>query len=692
MKKTILLLTAVFVATGVFAQSSKKFVLFEHFTNTCCGPCASQNPYFQDNILAFNWGKIHHISYHPSWPCSDDPMYVPVASDVDQRVSYYGVTGVPSMHHGNEFDGGPASVSQTIIDDIADKGSYISMTVSEVDSGSTYRNVTVKITTEDASVTSGDLRLRVAVVEKEISYSSAPGSNGESFFPNVFRKMLPSIDGEAYTPAAQGSSVEFKYTYELDSGWDEDSIYVIAFVQNDNNKYVYNSGSSIDPTANIAGTSSPFKNSYSGHIRKFKGTFTSTSTSDEQYKVSLSHDAPTDWTATVTVDGTTYTEDATITLSNASSADYSINVTPGNTAALSNFTLTVESIDNPNSLAISESVTVISGITDLVVNLDPNLDTSGDNDITGEFKDGFTAAGNSSHAFTNTSVMIDAIKNDELFMVNNIYYNAGWSSAAMTDDIADAITKHLDNGGRLFLSGQDIGWEVHDMTGGDTSRVKARTFYTNYLQTTYLQDALSTATYIGANSSDAVFGSLNSSDIDTKIYKSTNSDNYYPDEIVATGNAQNVLYYNDDVNDVAAVRNINWGTSGNYKTFYLGIGIEMVQNDLVKEEIVQAVHDWFSDVTSTEEFDKQMKNLTILSQNYPNPSNDQTSITLNNLESNGYIEILDVTGRVVLKEKVIKGQDQITLNTNNLDAGSYLYRLIDEQGTVLGVHDMSVIK
>ncbi|MBL4655652.1 MAG: Omp28-related outer membrane protein [Bacteroidia bacterium] len=691
MKKTTLLLAAVFVAGTVFAQTAKKSVLFEHFTNVCCGPCADQNPYFQDNILANNWGKIHHISYHPSWPCSSDPMYQENTSDVDTRVQYYGVQGVPDMEHGNEFTGGPTSVTQSVIDKISKKGSYISMIVSEVDSGTTYRNVTIKITTEDASIPSGDLRLRVAVVEKEITYSSAPGNNAETFFPNVFRKMLPSIDGEAYTPAAQGSSVEFKYTYELGSGWDADSIYVIAFVQNDDNKYVLNSGSSMDLTAIITSSSSPVKNSYSGHFRKFKGTFTSTNTGtgDEQYNVSLTHNAPDDWTATLTIDGISYTDDATITLSNASSVDYSINVTPGNTAALSTYTITMESIDIPENFPKSESITVISGITDLVVNLDPNLDESGTNDISGEFKAGFTAAGNSSHAFTNTSVMIDAIENDELFMVSNIYYNAGWSSTSMTDDIADVLTKHLDNGGRLFLTGQDIGWEVWDLLGGaDTLRVKGQAFYTNYLQATYLADKVANATYIGANSSDAVFGSLTKSDID----ETYGSNYYFPDEIVATGNGQNVLYYNDDADDVAAVRNISWGTSSNYKTFYLGIGIEMVQNDLVKEEIVQTVHDWFSNITSTEEFDKQMKNLTILGQNYPNPSNGQTSITLNNLETNGYIEILDVTGRVVLKEKVVKGQDQITLNTKDLDAGSYMYRLIDEQGSVLGVHDMTVVK
>ena len=37
----------------LFSQATK-YVLFEHFTQASCGPCASQNPGFQDDILAKN--------------------------------------------------------------------------------------------------------------------------------------------------------------------------------------------------------------------------------------------------------------------------------------------------------------------------------------------------------------------------------------------------------------------------------------------------------------------------------------------------------------------------------------------------------------------------------------------------------------------------------------------------------------
>lgn len=84
--------------------------------------------------------------------------------------------------------------------------------------------------------------MKVFAVEHPINYTSPPGSNGERFFPHVFRKAVPSNEGEAYPTAAGVYS--FTYRYKIEPAWEEKSVYSVALVQNDVSKEVLNSYSS----------------------------------------------------------------------------------------------------------------------------------------------------------------------------------------------------------------------------------------------------------------------------------------------------------------------------------------------------------------------------------------------------------------------------------------------------------------
>ncbi|MFQ5335492.1 MAG: hypothetical protein ACE5DN_05400, partial [Flavobacteriales bacterium] len=121
MKKTATFL--VLLAVGIFTEmpasgQAKKNVLFEHYTNDGCNPCAQQNPVFINTILPFNKGRIHVISHHTWWPDANDPMYTYNTSGNDDRINYYGVNGTPTMIMlGNQWSGGPAGVTQSMINE-----------------------------------------------------------------------------------------------------------------------------------------------------------------------------------------------------------------------------------------------------------------------------------------------------------------------------------------------------------------------------------------------------------------------------------------------------------------------------------------------------------------------------------------------------------------------------------------------
>jgi hypothetical protein len=67
-----------------------------------------------------------------------------------------------------------------------------------------------------------------------------PGTNGETIFPDVFRRAFPNVLGTSITTSAGTETYIFKY--KRDSVMVDSMMYTIAFLQNDVNKEVINSG------------------------------------------------------------------------------------------------------------------------------------------------------------------------------------------------------------------------------------------------------------------------------------------------------------------------------------------------------------------------------------------------------------------------------------------------------------------
>jgi hypothetical protein len=102
---------------------------------------------------------------------------------------------------------------------------------------------TVDITLQDhvgGSLATG--KLFAVIVEREIQYN-AP--NGETLHRNVFRKFLSATGGDDVDLSAGTASIQ--YQYDVDAGWQEDQVYVVAWLMDPDTKEIYNSGSRFDP-------------------------------------------------------------------------------------------------------------------------------------------------------------------------------------------------------------------------------------------------------------------------------------------------------------------------------------------------------------------------------------------------------------------------------------------------------------
>lgn len=670
-KKTLMrksTLYATLLAVGLISADAlaqaPKYVLFEHFTQASCGPCAAQNPAFQEAILDANPGTVRHIAYHTSWP-GTDPMYSHNTSENGARTTYYGVSGVPTVKMmGNKKTGSPGQFTQADVDAQVALGSPISIKVSEVDNGTT-RDVTVIVTSVGAPP-SGNFKLRTAIIENPVEYATAPGTNGEKEFPNVFRKMLPNATGDAITLPAQGQSVTFNYTYTENAVWKPENIRLIAFVQNESTKEILNSGSSFDPNYTLSNPAQQVMNGRS----VFSMTAGNSGTASETYEFSLtSTGGNTNWTAGFSVNGTAYTAPAEVTMAGGASQNVSIEVIPGPSPGVGEYTLTMKSKTNPSAVWIVKKVYVIWAVSDLIVNNSGGLGSGASGDASNyeaDYKAGLDAAGNDWYASTSDKVFRWALRDNALQGVNNIYFNVAWTFPSITDEMAASLQTFLNAGGKMFISGQDIGWETSDAASSYGSAT-TKAFMNNYLGANYVADGGTGNTQLTTITTDEVWGGVPNSTILTSIYGSTN---FFPDELAPFGTGVPIYYYNTNTAKIAGMRNVNW-TAG-WKTVYIAAGIEQLSTAASKSEIIKLAHDWFYGLVSTEEFEKAMLGL---GNSYPNPASTITYIPVSEMSEDMTLEVMDMMGRVVMSQQVVKGTQLIQVSTESLNSGMYMYRL-----------------
>lgn len=229
------------LAATILSGQSQRMVILEQFTQASCGPCATWNPTIQ-NLLNANPDKITAIMYHVSWP-GYDPMYNHNTEDVNARVSYYNINSVPhSVLDGNYYSGSPNQWNiNTVNARYAVPSPFEVSLFQEVPPSNDRIDLTLLIQAT-MSISAPNLLAYMAVIE-DMTYSSPPGSNGEKFFPNVMKKLLPKKSG-----APLPNSFEPGDYVILQSGWqyanvmNPAEISSVTFIQDNDSKEIHQAG------------------------------------------------------------------------------------------------------------------------------------------------------------------------------------------------------------------------------------------------------------------------------------------------------------------------------------------------------------------------------------------------------------------------------------------------------------------
>ena len=308
---------------------SPRMTLIEEGTNASCPPCASQNPTFEKYLeKAHISSRVIPLIYHASWPGRDVMYSANTTMHTGRIVTYYAISGVPTITVNGKFptrvsggwDGAPADT--VAINNVLAKVpamSPITITVNEVANGANV-DVAVQVTSTDALQSK---TLQIAVVEGHHYYASA-GTNGEKDFYYIARLMLPGHTGQPIS-LGQGETKTFNHSFTIDTSWNANEMYVVAFVQDDGTKEVLQAGS--DKIELMLSTASEAKlNSIANPVGEFDGTLTSPVAG--QYEVSLANKLPAGWTAALLVNGNPVTPPAKLTLEKNVPLAVKVQITP----------------------------------------------------------------------------------------------------------------------------------------------------------------------------------------------------------------------------------------------------------------------------------------------------------------------------------------------------------------------------
>ena len=225
------------ICLKVNAQN-ERVLLFECFTNTSCGPCAQQNPAL-DALINNNGDRIAAIKYHMNWPGENDPMYLHNTTDNNARRGVYNVNSVPhTVVDGIRFANMPSSLNQNMVNNWLAIASPMELRLSyELDE--VTNTITVHVMGRASSDINGSCKLYVGVIEREIHYNSAPGSNGERDFYSVMKKLLPTASGTLIGEMKEDDYFAYTFSWEWANVYNVDQLDAIAWVQNQNTKEVY---------------------------------------------------------------------------------------------------------------------------------------------------------------------------------------------------------------------------------------------------------------------------------------------------------------------------------------------------------------------------------------------------------------------------------------------------------------------
>jgi len=267
-----------------------------------------------------------------------------------------------------------------------------------------------------------------------------------------------------------------------------------------------------------------------------------------------------------------------------------------------------------------------------------------------------------------------------------IWFTGDDRTTTLTTEEQSNIAGYLDGGGKLLITGQDIGYDLVADGSTDDS-----TFYANYLHAEFIADSSKATMTSGINEDPITNGMF----VFFTGPAGGAGNQTAPDAIASISPAQTILSYIPGYIG-AALRYENEFTGA--RLVYLAFGFEGIAGPQANSasNLIEQILTWLEGTTSVEE---ELKDSSItksysLSQNFPNPFNSTTTIKYS-IPQDGFVtlKIYNILGKEVktlVNNKQASGNYEVLLDGSHLAAGIYLFKL--QAGGFADVKKLIVLK
>lgn len=278
---------------------------------------------------------------------------------------------------------------------------------------------------------------------------------------------------------------------------------------------------------------------------------------------------------------------------------------------------------------------------------------------------------------TETAVQTGAIDLNEYEVVVYFCGDDSRSDESLAAADQSRLMSYLEQGGKLFISGSEIGYDF-DAT---TSAEKAR--YQQLLKARYLGDLSGSNRVLGASGTvfdglDFTYGTLSSDDLYIEDF---------PDYILPNGGSEVAMSY-DNLRIAAVQYTGKYGTSDQEaQLIYIAFTFETIESPDVRADVIGRAMQYFDITTSVQDTRAAVPKRFHLRQNYPNPFNPGTTIRYEVPEGTGSknikLEIFNALGQKVRtlvddrrRSGVYRVQwDGLDRRGRRVASGVYIYRL-----------------
>lgn len=241
---------------------------------------------------------------------------------------------------------------------------------------------------------------------------------------------------------------------------------------------------------------------------------------------------------------------------------------------------------------------------------------------------------------------------------------------------------YIENGGNLFVTGSEIGWDLDRSHSG--SELSDTLFYRHYLKARFVYDgnsSMSRATGVNGTPFEGLALSFGES------YPED-----YPDDIDAAYGSVVILNYNQTREDLTTNRHAGVaykGTFGESSTpggvVYIAYSVESMGSLSQIVELLGKTWNYFQLTTDISETENNPYDYFV-AQNFPNPFNPSTTIrySIPSFAADGKslpkttLKIYDILGREIttlVNDYKKPGIYEVNFNANNLSSGIYIYKL-----------------